>query len=104
MNIQALEKSKTIANTVIIIISVIAFFINSSIAIGMLLAALIKKGTLSLGDKTGSYLTILFIFILALALYFLVDGLAVIGYVVAIGLYFLLAFFLYYYFDRKKSN
>lgn len=103
MNPKAFDQAGSMANLIIAILGVISLFFEPTVGIGMLVGAIMRKNNLTLGDKSGSLLTIAFIVVLGIALYLLIDGYAVIGYVIAVCAYFLIKFLLYFIFERREG-
>lgn len=96
-------KTESIIRTFIAIIGILTFNISPDFGWGFILGALISKDSINLKTKEGLGLLALILVVMIAAIYFLIGGEAVLGYIVSTIVYFILKFIIGFI-QSKNTN
>lgn len=83
-------KTESIIRLILALIGIISFSFSPQFAWGFIISGIISKENIDLKTKEGWYLLTLIVGVMLLVLYFLLDTMAIIGFIVSTLSYFLL--------------
>lgn len=87
-------KKESLTRIIIAVLGVITFLFSAQFTWGFILAGIISKENIFLDSKEGWTLLILITAVMCLALYFLLDKIAILGFISSTIVYFLLRTFI----------
>lgn len=83
-------KTESIIRLILAVIGIISFSFSPRFAWGFIVSGIISKETIDLTTKEGWYLLSLIVGVMILVLYFLLDTMAIVGFIVSTISYFVL--------------
>lgn len=83
-------KTESIIRFILALLGIISFSFSPQFAWGFIISGIISKENIDLKTKEGKYLLVLIVGVMMFVLYFLLNTMAVIGFIVSTISYFLL--------------